>query len=136
MRYISGSIICLLILISCDSNDPNPGEQTTLNGCQFSTAIDMAGQASVNINNTSPWSVNHAACIIVDQGTIVTWEGNFDLHPLIGGITPTKDSNSPISLAPSESGSSPVQVTFSDMGDYPYFCNFHLSNMQGVVYVR
>ncbi len=108
----------------------------TVNNCTELTAIDLTGRSTVIITDTSAWMVGHAACIMVSENTIVTWQGNFNAHPLGGGETPTADTTSPITVAASDSGSSPVDVTFNDSGDYPYYCLVHKTAMQGVVYVR
>jgi len=105
-------------------------------GCTFATSTDRTGEANVMITDISAWVVIHNACIIVDAGTTVTWEGNFDLHPLRGGVSPTPDAANPVEIAGPGAGMTPVSVTLDTAGDYPYFCGIHLSSMAGVIYVR
>ena len=99
-------------------------------------ATDLTGQANVTITDTAAWKVQHKACIMVDAGTKVTWKGDFQFHPLAGGVSPTKDAASPITKAGPGSGMTPVVVTFDKAGDFPYFCGIHTSSMKGVVYVK
>ena len=125
------------VLDSLDNDcDGNVDEDFQVNNCTELTATDLTGQSTVIITDTSAWLVGHSACIIVSENTTVTWQGNFSAHPLGGGVTPTADATSPITVAASGSGSSPVDVTFDDSGDYPYYCLVHKTAMQGVVYVR
>ena len=105
-------------------------------GCTLATATDRTGLATVIITDISAWSIGHNACILVDAGTTVQWNGSFTAHPLAGGVSPTTDSSSPITVAGPGSGTTPVTVTLSSAGDFPYFCTIHLSSMAGVVYVR
>lgn len=110
--------------------------EVPLNGCTEENATDLTSQSTVNMADTSPWAGGHSACIIVSANTTVTWAGNFSSHPLIGGMTPTENTTSPITIAGPGVGTSTVAVNFVNTGDYPYFCRIHTSSMQGVVYVR
>jgi len=99
-----------------------------VHGCTLETATDRRGEAQVQFTWTNP----HSSCIIVSPGTKVTWVGNFTMHPLAGGVSPTTDAGNPISSAAANQGS----VTLNALGDYPYFCEIHVNLMRGVVYVR
>ena len=98
----------------------------------------MTGTDPVNLG----WSNPHQECIIISTGTTVIWSGTFftgngPTHPLNGGVTPTTDNSSPITMA-TEGGPGPstTNVTFSQAGDYPYHCGIHTSTMKGVIYVQ
>lgn len=112
------------------------GSQTVINGCTQADALDMTGMANVTITDVSAWMVIHSACIRVSAGTIVSWQGNFDSHPLAGGVTPTRDEASPISVIDATSGTMDAVVTLDTAGTYPYFCEIHLGTMEGVIYVE
>jgi plastocyanin len=112
------------------------GGMAMIHGCTLGTATNLTGNAAVTINDTSPWDFNHAACVIVDKDTVVTWEGNFNTHPLRGGTTPTPDAGNPIEIAGAVSGTTPVDVTFANIGTFPYYCGMHVATMKGVVYVQ
>jgi plastocyanin len=112
------------------------GTPTEINGCNQADAIDMTGMANVTITEVAAWVVTHSACIRVSANTVVTWQGNFSDHPLAGGVTPTEDATSPISMANATSGSTDASVTMSSAGTYPYFCTIHREFMEGVIYVE
>jgi len=112
-----------------------------INGCDGTSAAytDLRGQASVTITANSPW-VNmptpHNACIGVSSGTEVIWKGDFDEHPLVGGVNGTEDSSSPITLA-NASGTDDVAITFNAtvLTVEGYFCTAHPTTMGGVIAV-
>jgi len=125
------------VLDSLDNDcDGSVDEDFQVNNCTELTATDLTGQATVDIGEISAWGFNHSACIMVSEGTIVTWQGNFTTHPLGGGEAPTANAASPITIAGPGTGSSQVDVTFANTGDYPYYCLAHTTGMQGVLYVR
>jgi plastocyanin len=99
-----------------------------VHNCTLESAEDRTGEAAVVLNWFSP----HSRCVIVSPGTTVTWNGNFGTHPLAGGVSPTKDTASPISSSNDNIGS----VKFNLEGTYPYFCRVHRTSMRGVIYVR
>lgn len=101
-----------------------------VNGCDVATAEDFTSMSAVNL----PWNFPHQRCVRVSAGTAVTWTGDFGLHPLEGGVSPTTDAVSPITMA-SPSGMS-TTVTFAATGEFPYFCGVHTDAMRGVVYVE
>ena len=98
-------------------------------GCTIGAAVDRTGEPTIDLE----WTIPHSNCLIVSPGTTVHWNGDFTTHPLNGGISPNEDFTSPISIAtPTNLVTS---VTFETSGDYPYFCEVHLLNMAGVIYV-
>ena len=138
------ALLSLGLLVGCgdDPDSWNDLDQALggqeLNGCDGTSAAytDLRGQASVTITDISAWEDPHKACIGVSPGTAVTWVGNFDTHPLVGGVSPTTDSGSPITQA-NASGSADVAVTFNATAItvYPYFCTQHPATMGGVIAV-
>jgi len=114
------------------------------NGCPEDPldADDETGKAAITLQAWSNGAPNfeHLACVRVSPGTVVTWEGSFDAHPLVGGTKmggiEAPDSNSPITLAEpaSPTGPSTTEVTFTVAGTFPYYCEFH-ANMTGVIWV-
>jgi len=133
------------LLVGCGSDNPdnwNDLDQAlggvTTNGCDGTSAAytDLRGQTSVTITDISAWGDPHNACIGVSSGTEVIWEGNFDTHPLVGGVEPTTNSDSPITQA-NASGTAPVAITFTatQIAVEPYFCTAHPATMGGVIAV-
>lgn len=79
-------------------------------------------------------------CIIVSAGQTVTFQGDFNMHPLSKGTVSDINAGSPNSPLPSPahgSGTAPFDVTFPAAGDYPYWCTIHTAeNMNGSVQVN
>ena len=108
------------------------------NGCAGTSSAytDLRGQASVTITTGSPWTDPHNACIGVSPGTQVTWQGDFDPPPLVGGVSPTTDSGSPITQEDASGvGEAAVVFNATTITVYPYFCEVHTTNMGGVIAV-
>jgi len=137
--------LSLGLLAGCGSDNPDSWNDldqalggVTTNGCEGNSAAytDLRGRASVTITDISAWGDPHNACIGVSPGTEVIWQGNFDTHPLVGGVSPTTDSGSPITQAMA-SGTDDVSVTLSATAItvYPYFCDVHKTTMGGVIAV-
>jgi plastocyanin len=138
-------LLSLGLLVGCGDDSPdswNDLDQALggqeLNGCDGTSAAytDLRGRASVTITDISAWEDPHNACIGVSAGTEVIWQGDFDTHPLVGGVSPTTDSGSPITEADA-SGTDDVSVTLNatELTVYPYFCEVHTTSMGGVIAV-
>jgi len=137
--------LSLGLLAGCGSDNPDSwndldqalGDDPT-NGCDASSDAytDLRGRTSVTITDISAWEDPHNACIGVSPGTEVIWQGNFDTHPLVGGVSPTTDSSSPITLADA-SGTADVAITFNatELTVEGYFCTAHPTTMGGVIAV-
>ena len=111
----------------------------TTNGCDGTSSAytDLRGQASVTITDIDAWGDPHNACIGVSSGTEVIWQGDFDTHPLVGGVSPTTDSSSPITEADA-SGTDDVAITLTATDKIEvegYFCTAHPATMGGVIAV-
>ena len=113
--------------------DGGTGGAGGVHECAEASAIDRTGLANVTISDIDAWVIGHRACVRVDPGTVVRWEGDFGFHPLRGGIQPTTDSASPITGNVPANGA--TEVTFTQGGEFPYFCANHASSMFGVVFV-
>jgi plastocyanin len=128
-------------LVGCGSSNPDADTideifgGNEVNDCDAARAVDRRGETAVTITAISAWDDPHGACIVVSPGTEVTWKGNFDDHPLVGGESPATDPGSPITQAGSTSGTADATITFSATGLFPYFCDLHRMTMLGVVAV-
>jgi plastocyanin len=64
---------------------------------------------------------------------MVTWFGDFEAHPIRGGIVGNTTQSGP--LSGTLSSSSPlIEIIFTTAGVYPYFCPLH-PQMVGTIYV-
>src|SRR5262245_35991043 len=65
------------------SASASSGGGATVNGCDAATAMDMTTQTAVTI--AFPSTAYNPKCVRVKTGTTVTWQGDFTIHPLVGG---------------------------------------------------
>lgn len=120
------------------SSSSSSGGGMLLNGCDMATAKDETANAAVTIKFGVGGFAYDPPCIRVKKGTKVTFEGAFTSHPLVGGTTtagmaPVPDPTSPIQ--PTKSGTT-ATFTMDTVGTFPYYCEYHIPNMAGVVYVE
>jgi plastocyanin len=107
-----------------------------IHGCDQGTADDLTANANTKVAVGANGFTYSPACIRIKKGATVTFEGTFASHPTVGGLAgppPAPDSASPIKQT--NSGTS-VTFTFDTAGSYPYYCEYHLPSMAGVVYVE
>lgn len=120
------------------SSSSSSGGGMLVNGCDMATAKNETANAAVTIKFGVAGFTYDPPCIRVKKGTKVTFEGAFLSHPLVGGTTtagmpPVPDPTSPIQ--PTKSGTS-ATFTMDTVGIFPYYCEYHIPNMAGVVYVE
>jgi plastocyanin len=113
---------------------------TALNGCAADMFVDGSNAATVDFGGASgsPLFGYAPACLRVPAGASVRFVGDFSVHPMSPGTSPTAttagSANNPIE--PTDMGSS-SSVTFPTVGTYPYFCQMHYAaGMAGVVLVQ
>jgi len=107
-----------------------------VNGCEQGTAEDHTADANTKVAVGGAGFTYSPACIRIKKGSTVTFEGAFASHPTVGGLAgppPAPDSSSPIKQT--NTGTS-VTFTFDTAGNYPYYCEYHLPSMAGVVFVE
>lgn len=107
-----------------------------INGCMQGMAEDHTADANTKVTVGGAGFTYSPACIRIKKGASVTFEGTFASHPTVGGLAgppPTPDSSSPIKQT--NSGTS-VTFNFDTAGNYPYYCEYHLPSMAGVVFVE
>jgi plastocyanin len=140
-----------LPLAACSSSSSTTGSTSgggaapsgEVNGCTEATATDMTADKTVTINFGGAIGLKYSpACVKVAKGTVVTWDGDFSVHPLVGGTVTgsgasavaSSDAASPITEAKA-SGMS-ASVTFADDGPFPFYCAVHFSDgMEGAIFV-
>jgi plastocyanin len=109
----------------------------TVNGCDMSTATKVT--VTSTIVTFANGNLTYAPkCIKVTQGTVVTFNGNFVSHPLLGGTVTggvgTPASSGPFTALVNTGTSTPN--TMSTTGTFPYYCTAHAgSGMTGAVFV-
>jgi plastocyanin len=103
-----------------------------VHGCNSSTATDLSGQPSPTVTFTSYQYTPPCARIVAGQ--TITFSGDLDVHPLVGGLVATPDPSSPIGIHASGSA---VPISFPSAGVFPYYCGAHgvSQNMVGAVFV-
>jgi plastocyanin len=114
---------------------PGPTTSSTtvvVHGCNSSTATDLSGQPSPTVTFTSYQYTPPCARIVAGQ--TITFSGDLDIHPLVGGLVATPDPSSPIGI---HASGSTAPIGFPSAGVYPYYCGAHgvTQNMLGAVFV-
>lgn len=76
-------------------------------------------------------------CILINQGQMVTFSGDFSLHPLRAGTTSNQNAGTAGNpIATTMTGMS-ASFTFNAVGTFPFIClNHGAMNMVGVVRVK
>jgi plastocyanin len=120
---------------SSASSSSGSGEPA-FNGCMKAAAEDYTAMTKVTIQFAGFSYL--PPCIRVKTGTVVTFEGNFGLHPLQGGTVTNgigvADANSPITLT--NSGTS-AMFTLNIAEIVSYYCTAHAgSGMMGAIFVE
>jgi plastocyanin len=110
-----------------------------VNACDPDSATDMRGQMGVTVRFGGALGFRYEpACLRVSPGTEVTFGGEFDEHPLVGGqvsgSTKAPDPSSPLG-GPTSNGTSKT-VMLQAAGTFPFYCDVHaFLGMKGAVFV-
>ncbi len=96
---------------------------TTVNGCNRVAAEDHRGEAAVTVSFSADDPLlgfdYSPECVLVSPGTTIDFEGPFAEAPLVGGIAPHVDPDSPFSRPPS--GGASREFVLPTPGAFPYF---------------
>lgn len=125
-----------LVDLDCTSGACVQGLCGPINGCSIGSAFDLTGQPDVTVSFTNALSYD-PKCVRVSVGAQVTFQGNFSVHPLLGGFV--SGGVFPAASGPfvpvTNTGMSKSVVMLSP-GTFPYYCTAHaLAGMTGVVFV-
>ena len=111
----------------------------TVNGCEPTSATDLRGRPQVTVHFGGALGLRYQpACFQVSPGTQVTFSGEFDQHPLVGGAIsgggkmpdPSSPFDGPTSTGTSKTFTLPVAATL------PFYCDVHaLVGMKGAAFV-
>jgi plastocyanin len=105
---------------------------TPLNGCETFVAASAIAFAGTSYTPN---------CVQIAAGGMVTFTGDFTMHPLRPGRAPSRPATDNPSAEPNpitntDTGAT-MSFTFPTAGDYGFYCNVHQSlGMYGVVRVQ
>jgi plastocyanin len=146
--FCNGMTTCVQCTLNshCMSGICTNNQCVMINECSFMSATDMTGMGSVTVNfgGMSLGNNYDPKCLIVSQGTVVTFSANgpasFVLHPLMGGEVinsmkvPAMMGTSP--FVPITNMGTSAAFTMSNTGNFPYYCDVHaLGGMIGAIFV-
>jgi hypothetical protein len=103
-----------------------------INGC--TTYVDHTADQEVDLQ--WDFGINQKAdhCSKIKKGASVKWTGDFNAHPLDAH---NGDANNPIAGAGANAdGGASVTITFSNTGTFGYWCDIHMTAMQGAIIVE
>jgi plastocyanin len=112
------------------------GTSSTTLACSLDDAVDQRSTANPTVSFSNYQYAPR--CTRINAGQTVTFNGQFDTHPLVGGnlvgIVLMPDPMSPIGFT--DSGTS-KSVQFTSAGTYSFYCNQHAVDfaMTGAVFV-
>ena len=122
----------------CEGEPPlRRGGEDVLCGCTLAEATDFSTLQELTIQFTNKYLPR---CVIVTEGAVVTWTGDFLAHPIWPSACSGDVDDNPIHDAASVDDTS-VSIAFPSSGTFPYYCPYHASDgpspagMCGVVYV-
>ncbi len=124
----------------CSSTICKQGVCGQVNDCDPTSSVDLTGQAEVAIafggtdgNNYNP------RCVRVSEGTVITFNGDFSLHPFVGGevVNGVKAQAASGPFVPATSSGMTKDFTASAEGNYGFYCEIHaIGGMNGAVFVE
>jgi plastocyanin len=124
----------------CTSTICKQGECSQINECDPNAAMDLTGQAQVTIVfGGGDGNLYSPRCIKVDVGTELVFNGNFDLHPLVGGEVFNGQKEPAVAgpFIPTTSTGTTSTKVMSSAGGFGYYCEVHaLGGMTGAVFVE
>jgi plastocyanin len=88
----------------------------------------MTGNPEIDLD----WVLPTQACLVVSNGAMINFIGDFSLHPLSGGSPGAPLDDDITNLDQSGPQATYIPATF---GAHPFFCTIHSTSMQGVIYV-
>jgi plastocyanin len=115
-----------------------------VNGCDLTNATDLTSMASTSVAFGGGLGNAYApSCIKVTVGTNVTFNGAFDVHPLLGGQVVSNigvpSGTGPFTPITNGAGQTTATFAMSATGTFPYYCTNHtgsgVNGMSGAVFV-
>lgn len=134
-------LTALLASISACGDDAAPAAGSALNGCTDALFVDRTATGADRTvtfgTGAAPFAYT-PKCITVAAGQSVTFMGDFSVHPIAPGASPSApDAGTAGNPIQRTAMGAMTQVTFPTAGTYPYYCVFHYGGgMVGAVRVR
>lgn len=129
-----------LVGSDCVSTICKQGECDQINGCDPTSSMDLTAENAVTITfGGAAGNAYSPRCIRVASGTQLTFEGDFALHPLVGGevINNQKMQSASGPFVPITNTGMSKTVTMSNGGNFGFYCDFHaIGGMTGYVFVE
>ena len=123
----------------CSSGTCTSNVCSQLNGCDLATATDLTAMATATVTFANGNFSYAPKCMKVKSGTVVTFNGSFSVHPLIGGTVAggvaTPAASGP--FVPVTNMGTTKAFTMSSAGTFPYYCMPHAVSQQmyGTIFV-
>jgi plastocyanin len=114
------------------------GGAATINGCGTADAEDDTGKAEVTVGVAASGVEYTPKCFKVTAGTKVTFNMDFAVHPLVGGLIEA-GSKKPSALSPitKTTTGTTASFTLTNPGPVGFYCDVHGTiGMNGAVFVE
>lgn len=143
LHLLATAFAALALSTACGGNDgsanpavdahPIDADSDAINGCARASATDLTAPGAARTITTVALSYS-PHCVRIKTGQSVTWNADFQIHPLQGGtVIGGPDDTSPIGLT---SSGATKTIAFPDPGVYGYYCVVHTTLMMGAIYVE
>ncbi len=102
------------------------GSNDTVNGCTKASAKLIEG----NLSPIIMWNESlGTACYKAAAPLTIIFKGDFNAHPLEGGVAPVTDAKNPVTIH--KNG----LVGFTTAGAFGFFCSGHPATMRGAFFI-
>ena len=112
------------------------GSVETVHGCTTSAYANRSTGAREIAFGSAAGLAYSPKCMSISAGQTVTFKGDFNTHPLVGGMYMGSVGTTPTPIMRRDTGSTDYTVTFATAGLYPYFCDYHAPTMVGAIWVN
>jgi plastocyanin len=99
-----------------------------VNGCDPNATTLTTGNATMSFPTTAAPMQYAPNCVKIKAGSMVTWNGDFSMHPLA-----PEGTGNPIMAT---STGMTASFTFTTAGTYGFHCMFHPTVMNGAIIVQ
>jgi plastocyanin len=108
-------------------------------GCDDGSFMDRsaAGASRTVMFGGGLGTIYSPKCILIAQGQMVTFSGDFSMHSLRAGTTTNQNAGTPGNPITATMSGTSASFTFNSVGTFPFIClNHGAMGMGGVVRVR